>query len=443
MRKIKIRTKMTLWYTLLTTILLLIFLYALYNVIAASLHKSEQSKLNAIVLLAEYDVESDNGKIEITVEKPIPAGILMAILNEYNDPIYVNSDKDWFFKYDFLPNNFFQVDYNGKDWLIFDKIVEEDDVLLKVRVCSSLEIISETMEQVFSLMLIVIPLFYVITIFGGLFIAKRALNPIAKITGLAKKIGRGDLSLSSRIESVNGADEVGELASTFNEMLNALEKSFEKEKRFSSDASHELRTPVAVIMANSEEMLSSNADEETQASASAILAESKRMNDIISQLLMLARGLEGKYRLQLEEVNISIVAEAVIEQLRPEGKKRAISLKNQTRDIVVNADQSLITQMMLNLISNAIKYGKNNGNVWIQAENACGKCKITISDDGVGIDQNNLKLIFDRFYRVEKSRDRSGSGLGLSIVKWIVDIHKGSIEVESSLNAGTIFTIIL
>lgn len=320
----------------------------------------------------------------------------------------------------------------------------ENEQVARVRVCSSLESLENALNKVKLIIFVSIPAFLIVTILGGLIIAKKALQPINNITQTAKMIGRGDLS--SRIMGVESNDEVGELAETFNGMLERLEASFNKEKRFASDASHELRTPVAIVMAYSESLLADlNADEENtelEKSLVAIYKESRRMNAIIAQLLMLTRGYEGGYRLELEQIDLSEVIGSVVEQLEEMAESIKITLTYQVEDnILLMADQSLLTHMMLNLVENAIKYGKAGGKVGVTATKQGDNVVIIVTDDGLGISSDNLPFIFERFYRADLSRDRSGTGLGLSIVKWIVQEHNGDIEVKSELGKGTTFEI--
>lgn len=271
--------------------------------------------------------------------------------------------------------------------------------------------------------------------------------PISKIIKTAQRIENGDLS--ERINDINSRDEVGQLASTFNSMLDKLEVSFNREKQFASDASHELRTPVAIMMAYSEALIDSmqsNAicNGEFEESLRSIHKESKRMSRIISRLLMLTRGYEGKYQLEIEAIDLNEIIENVIEHLEETALDANIFLTYSVdSSIALMADQSLITQMLINLIENGIKYGKSRGFVQVNAQQKAGRVQITVEDDGIGIPENELSLIFDRFYRSDQSRDRSGTGLGLSIVKWIVQEHHGDIFVDSQLGKGTVFKILL
>jgi len=440
MKKIKIRVKMMLWYTLLTGVLLAVFLPVLYQAISSALFEQEKSNILGVMSLVESGIEFENGKVQISGKVNPSPDKMVAIWGTDGKLIYASSSDDWYYTLD-LASVATRIRHGTEDWLYLDREVRDDSEVVKIRVCTSLEGMESAMHHTELLILLVIPLFFLITIGGGLFIAKRALHPVSHITKLARNIGQGDLS--QRITDIESSDEVGELADTFNQMLDSLENSFEKEKRFSSDASHELRTPVAVIMANSEAILADQQDETTKEAIIAIITECQRMNRVISQLLMLTRGTEGKYQLRIEDVSLPVVIEAVLEQFQEEADNQSISLVYQPKDVTVRADQSLITQMMLNLVGNAIKYGRSDGHVWVKAEREGNGCRIIVSDDGIGIAAEDLTMIFDRFYRADKSRDRSGSGLGLSIVKYIVDAHKGQIEVKSEFGKKSAFSIYL
>ena len=326
--------------------------------------------------------------------------------------------------------------------------MNEDQLLAYVRVCVPLDSVSAFLNEIIIIMLIAAPVYLLIAVFGGLYIARKALTPISEITKTAAEIEQGDLSL--RIKGINTKDEVGHLANTFNSMLEHLEKSFQRERQFSSDASHELRTPVSIIMAYSEALIAKmqnqkeNMNDEQLESLELIHTESEKMNVIISQLLMLARGYEGKYPKEIESIDLNEVIINVIEQMQELADRSDITLLySPDGDLNIMADQSLITQMLINLVENGIKYGKPGGYVRLMAKKEIDGMHITVEDNGIGISETDLPNIFERFYRADKSRDRSGTGLGLSIIKWIVNEHNGKILVSSELDKGTIFSIII
>ena len=271
-------------------------------------------------------------------------------------------------------------------------------------------------------------------------LAKRAIRPIADITRTAEAISAGDLS--KRIAEPSARDEVQELAITFNTMLDRLQESFQRERQFTSDASHELRTPVAVISACAEELAGEPLSGDGRETLEAVQKESQRMNKIISQLLVLTRGYEGRYRLEKERLPLREAVGSVLEELAEPATAQGISLFNQVpAEIEVWADQSLLTQLLINLVGNAVRYGTKGGWVIIRASQEREDCVLTVSDNGIGMSPEELEHIFERFYRADKARDRSGSGLGLSIAQWIVHLHGGEITAQSQPGKGSQFTV--
>ncbi len=442
MNKLSIRFKMMLWYTLLTTCLLSLFIPVLYSIISNSQYKNEESRIRSAMAQIALEVEVENDTLIWNEKATLPTDMYITVIATNNNVLYDNSKSLEFSKKPFANGQIRIINENKIPYMVFDQGIKNEDVLMGyIRVYSSLKNINEYLIKIKFFIAISAIIYLFVAIFGSLFIAKQAIKPISKITKTAKAIQNGDLSL--RILGLKANDEVGELANTFNSMIEHLDISFHRERRFASDASHELRTPVAIVMAYAEALIAEQSTgEDTLKTLVIIKKESEKMNKIISELLTLTRGYEGKYKLALENVDINEIIENVIEQLEECADDANITLINLTDKTLFSVvDQSLITQMLLNLIENSIKYGKNGGKVKVSAVKIGKGCEITVVDDGVGIDKSDIPHIFDRFYRVDKSRDRSGTGLGLSIVKWIVEEHKGQISVESEINKGTKFII--
>ncbi len=226
-------------------------------------------------------------------------------------------------------------------------------------------------------------------------------------------------------------------------MLESVETTLNREKRFTSDASHELRTPVAVLRAYTESLLAEeNLSGEQRGELTTMLRECERMQRIIGQLLTITRGQEGRYPVCREPVSLRELCEGVAETLADRLTERGIRLTVDVPDaLTVTADQSLLTELLLNLCENAVKYGKPGGRIDVRAARQGDTLRLIVADDGIGILPEALPHIFERFYRVDAARDRSGTGLGLSICDWIAKAHGGSIRAESELNAGTTFTV--
>ena len=440
MRRVSIRIKIMLWYTLLTAVLLAVSLPVLYGAMAGSLRRDQEAYLRSAAGQLTSHIEWEDGELRLLNDLDLPAGT-QYLLTTGSGGRVVSSESAWADAPPFQPDEVYLASNGKGDQLYLDQELElEGGETLRIRVCRSNGTVERSLEQLQLVMLLAVPAFLALAVFGSYFLAKLALRPIDHITEAAVSLGAGNLS--RRIAGIESRDEVGRLAGAFNGMLARLEESFQREKQFTSDASHELRTPVSVIMAYAENLTAHAPDRETEEQAAAILLESRRMHSIIAQLLALTRGYEGKYRLEREEVPLRDMVADVLAELTEAAAANEISLTEQVpEEIWLSADQSLMTQLLLNLVENGIKYGKPGGTVAVRAAEQDGHILLTVRDDGIGIEEKDLPRIFDRFYRADRARDRSGSGLGLSIVKWIVELHGWSIQTASKPGQGTVFTI--
>lgn len=440
MRKLSIRIQIMLWYTLLTAFLLAISLPVLYGTMAGSLRRDQEAYLRSAAGQLASHIEWEDGDLKLLNDLDLPAGTQYLLTTESGGRIASNENA-WADAPSFQPDEVYLASTGRGDQLYLDQELElEGGEKIRIRVCRSNATVERSLDQLQLVMLLAVPAFLALAVFGSYFLAKLALRPIDHITETAVSLGAGNLS--RRITGIESRDEVGRLAGAFNGMLARLEGSFQREKQFTSDASHELRTPVSVIMAYAENLAAHAPDQETKAQAAAILTESRRMHSIIAQLLALTRGYEGKYRLERENIFLRDMVSDVLAELTEEAEANEIDLVEQVpADMILSADQSLMTQLLLNLVENGIKYGKTGGMVAVSALEQDGHILLTIQDDGIGIGEKDLPRIFDRFYRADQARDRSGSGLGLSIVKWIVELHGLEIQVESERGKGTRFTI--
>lgn len=279
---------------------------------------------------------------------------------------------------------------------------------------------------------------------GGLFLANRALKPVEHITGTAQEIGEGDLS---RRVDVQGEDEMGRLASTLNGMINRLETAFNRQRQFTADASHELRTPLAVIQAESTLALGK---ERTQAeyrkSLELVSQEVSYMSAVIGKLLLLARGDSSKEPLNFQEVRIKDLLTELSSDVEVLARDKSLSFSmGPLEDVTVRGDKVKLRQLFLNLLENAVRYTSSGGSIFSSVVKRKETAVISVSDTGIGIPPEHLPRIFERFYRVDKARSRAegGAGLGLAIVRYIVKVHGGKIEVESQPGRGSTFRVTL
>jgi len=304
--------------------------------------------------------------------------------------------------------------------------------------------IDEALADLERTLLIAIPLTLVVAGAGGVFLAGRALKPVDQIARTALEIEGRDLS--QRIP-VTTKDELGRLASTLNQMIERLEKAFKRQQQFTGDASHELRTPLAVIEAESTLALGKqrSADEYRQ-SLETVSQEAKHMSGIIDRLLTLARADSGSERLMFEEVDLRGLLTDLRSEVDVLVRDKGLELQlNRVDSVTVMGDRGRLRQLLLNLLDNAIRYTSAGGTISLSAGTEDQMAVIAISDTGIGIPEDALPSIFERFYRVDKARSRAdgGSGLGLAICKHIAEDHGGRMEVESRVDKGSTFRVLL
>ena len=314
---------------------------------------------------------------------------------------------------------------------------------MKILVGYPFEEISDILNELFSVLILIIPISFVISIVTGWFLARKSLQPVDQITRTAREIS--SLNLSKRIPPNEIDDEIGRLITTFNEMIDRLQKSFEQTKQFSVSASHELRTPLTILRGEIEVALKSNkTPEEYVNTLKSLLDEVVRMSSIIDSLFNLTKSDAGQTDVHFEIINLDTLVMELYEDSEHLAKNKNISiLLNKMDEVKIRGDKVKLRQLFLNLIDNAIKYNNEFGKVEISLYKENKTAIFTISDTGIGIPKESINKIFERFYRVDKARSRElgGSGLGLAIAKWIVDLHKGTIEVNSELGKGSTFII--
>ena len=273
---------------------------------------------------------------------------------------------------------------------------------------------------------------------------KKVFIPIRKMTQTVKNISAQNLN--TRINISGSQDELKDLARTFNETINKIEESYTKQQQFVSDASHELRTPIAVIQgyANMLSRWGKNDTEVLDESINAILEESESMKDLVEKLLFIARNDKDTLNIQKEKFSLSKLLTVIIRETKMIDNHHTIS-SNLINDIYINGDKNWIKQAIRVFIDNAIKYTQNAGKISISLDIENKFAVISIFDNGFGISNDDLNHIFDRFYRADKSRtkENGGHGLGLSIAKIIILRHGGKIVAKSSEGKGSQFKIFL
>jgi len=277
------------------------------------------------------------------------------------------------------------------------------------------------------------------------FLSRKMLKPVDRVSSLAARIS--STNLKERINYAGPDDEIKRLADTFDGMLGWLENSFESQKQFIQDASHELRTPIAIAQTNIEvlEMDNKATVKDYERLKDILKINLERMSTLSEKLLLLSESEQGKTNWSI--VDLAPLLTELMTEFKTKGRELGINLELATIDqsIPVFGDAFRLKQALVNLVDNAIKYNRPGGEVKISARADDAQVVIEIKDNGIGISQADQQRIFERFYRVDKSRSRAqgGSGLGLAIVKKIAEEHGGTVSVESTLGEGSMFRITL
>ena len=314
-----------------------------------------------------------------------------------------------------------------------------------VQVARSEQPISQDLRQLSLTLLFGLPIGVFAAGLGGYALARRALAPVDRMAERARSITAE--SLTERLPVDNPHDELGRLATVFNETLTRLESSFEQMRRFTADASHELRTPLTAIRSVGEVGLRSKRDEFAYREIiGSMLEEADRLTQVVDRLLMLSRADNGEPKLSIELVDLSDLAEEVAGQLDVLAEEKHQSLQVEREGMPYSmADRLVLRQALLNLVDNAIKYSPDGGRITVRVAESAAGALIDVSDTGPGIPTELQSRIFDRFYRVDKSRsrDNGGTGLGLSIAKWAVEVNGGQLTLEQTNGVGCTFRITL
>lgn len=290
---------------------------------------------------------------------------------------------------------------------------------------------------------LIAPLLLLFAGIGGYFLVRESLKPIAAIGDRAKHITAANLH--ERLPIANAKDEIGSLATVFNELLDRLDVEFDRQRRFMADASHELRTPLAIIRGESEVALSKDtrSSNDYQESLKVVNDESQRLTKIVEDLFTLARADSGSLKANFDNLYLDELVSDCVRLIRTLADKRKLTIEFHGKETQIKGDEALLRRLFLNLLDNAVKYNIDGGSIKINV----GENSVTIANTGEEIPEDQQTSIFDRFYRVEKSRTQtdktvmSSAGLGLSIAKTIANLHHAALKYSRSQDGENIFTI--
>jgi len=314
-----------------------------------------------------------------------------------------------------------------------------------IRVTRSESPLQHELGELLLVMILGLPFAVGIAGVGGYLLARRALAPVGRMVEKARTISAD--RLSERLAVEDPEDELGGLATVFNEVFSRLEQSFDELRRFTADASHELRTPLTAIRSVGEVGLRERRDEDAYREIiGSMLEEADRLNRLVDSLLTLARAEGRRKRLKLEPADLGDLAREVAEHLGALAEERGQSISVEADGRVEAAiDRLVLRQALINLLDNAIKYSPEGGRIRIALNATDRERRLEVIDEGAGIPLEHRQRVFDRFYRVDQARSREmgGTGLGLSITRWAVEAHGGRVELECPPGQGCIFRVVL
>lgn len=435
---LNIKTKLTLWYTFFMVVLVGGILGILVEFTDMTLLTNQKNQLVESVEDVVKDIKEGDDFDNFD------DGVYILVYDENGN--YLSGSLPFNFSTEYSLKNGQVQEVKEKEigFYIYDKkIVTESGEKIWIRGVFSDVQTNQLTQTIVTGAFLILPILVILSTVIGYFITKKAFLPVKKIQETAQNITESN-ELSLRIGLPKGRDEITKLANTIDEMLERLDKSFQKEKQFTSDASHELRTPVTVILAESEYILKHGEDmEEARESMEIINRQAEKISGLINQLLFFSRADRGDLKLKLENVNIVKTIEELKNDNSIEAEKKNITIiyENNLKNYEYIVDKIMFIRAIQNIIQNAINYGKENGKIEIESFEKSEYFAIKVKDDGIGIAEENLQKIWNRFYQVEESRTTKSMGLGLSMVKLIVDRHNGYVEVESELGKGTSFTL--
>jgi len=447
--RLSISKKLAFWYGLSLFVMLSLFGYFLYETFHNSIHHNYDRHLRfEAEQLIPYIHTDDSLSIDLTgysrnaaLESGVEYGTYVRLYNQqdsliYKSPNFANVSQPLNTE---IPATAEEYSFSSQ-WqdlpartLLYPINNSEGEFCGWLEVTGFEWTLHEEVNRFRRYLLVFIAISVLFSILGGYWLSRRALSPVASIIDAAKSITATDLDKRIPV-NYQVRDELTDLAETFNMMLNRLQRGFEREKRFTSDAAHELMTPLSSLQSDAEIMLRKpRSKEEYEETIQRMLSEVRRMSEMVHLLLQLSR-VEADNRSEPERINISCIMDKAAKEYQDKYNQENIDLQTEVEsDLHVQAHAAYIEEVINNLLENALKYTPGGGAVSLELKRSSGKAVIYLSDTGIGFDEETKKHLFERFYRANESevQGQSGSGLGLPLVKAIVELYSGKIRAYS------------
>lgn len=441
MKNRSVKVKITVWMTMLMAVLAA-FLMALMMFLSDSIATGTAMEQMTRIVRGNLDwVEMREGKLHLEEGFVFYQNGVSTLVYSKNGSLLAGQVPVTFTTSEAFQNGTVRtIDNGGNPYMILDVWVPSDwESGVWVRGVMEAPDTQELTEYLLRIALIALPVFMLLAAIGSYRIVRKALRPLDTITATAEAINEAK-DLSGRIGLPEGKDEFSRLASDFDHMFERLERSFNAEKQFTADASHELRTPIAIIKGACEYAEKyDETPEDHQETISMIHRQAERMNILVSQLLSMTRMEQGTEKAHMEEWQLGDLVQSICQEENWRGSRFHLEVRS---NAVVKADYDLMGRLIRNLVENGFKYGKPDGNVWVEVTHLNDEGLVAVRDDGIGIPEGEQDKIWQRFYQVDASRsEEEGTGLGLAMVRQIARIHGGYMTLESTVDQGSKFVL--
>lgn len=437
--RMTIKTRITLWYAALMVALCVLMMLLLFMASRRAQESfcTEMLESAAIVIMDEMEIE--HGIIEIDSDIDEVPNVYAALFDREGNLVY---GRKWA-EAPFVPDKVRAVQQGRHDWMILDTLIDLPGFEpLWLRLYASAELSDGIARMILRMELWLIPGLVLLALGGGYLLTSRALRPVRQMAQAASSIAGGsDLSARDMLAGYStGGDELHTLAHTLEEMLGRLEASFEHERRFTGDAAHELRTPLNAMRTLGEYALTREEIEEKDEAIAQMLEKSDEMRALVDQLLLIARLDAGQAPME-ERVDLSSLMEEIALDMEPVAQERNITIETDFQPAFVRGNRALLTRAVINLVDNAIRYGREGGRIDMALARDGGEAVIRVTDDGEGLDEAALGQVFERFWRADSARSTQGTGIGLAIVHAAAKAHGGSVQALSAPGKGSSFII--
>lgn len=455
-RRLPIRSKLTIWYAGLFAGAFIVFAIALYLGLRYFLYTSFEEQVRSQAHLAITGVQIENGRpvLDPSIVAQLDDDEHFVRLYSVSGQLITDSRPD-LRATPLAPENLARLTggrtllssqrglHDGTFIMVSAPIFDNGSVVGVLQTGASREDSDEALRLLALALFIAVPLMLLVAGIAGYVLAGRALEPVARITSLADSIGGNDLSARLKLDLPD--DELGRLASTFDAMLARIEDAFERQRRFTGDAAHELRTPLSLMRSEVDLALARpRSPEEYRESLTEFDRDLQRLTGLVGTLLALARSDSGQLKLERSPVELADLVQVIADQYAESAEVAQIRLSAQANRARAMVDEDLLIQVLVNLVDNALTHTPIGGEITIASRADGGWVELEVRDTGSGIAPQHLGRIFDRFYRVDEGRARTyggGNGLGLSISRAIVEAHGGTISVTSEVGTGTRVTV--